>query len=109
MLVSDYIKQKIQSFGFTLSEADLLDIVIIAEVSGDNEYSKENMQNISIAIAHFIPSLLVHPTSCSVSENGHSKSRSYDINGIKEYYNFLCKTYNLKNELSPSVTFIKLC
>ena len=57
---------------------------------------------VSVAIAKFIPSLLLRATS--ISESGFSMS--WNIQGIKDY--FLCKQYGLKDELSskPKVTFL---
>ena len=59
---------------------------------------------VSVAIAKFIPSLLLRATS--ISESGFSMS--WNIQGIKDYYSFLCKKYGLKDELSnnPKVTFL---
>lgn len=108
MIISDYIKQKFQSFGISLSEADLVEMNLSSGVDPDGEMTEDNLQSISVAIARFIPSLLLRATSKSVSENGHSKSLSWDIYGIKSYYSFLCNKYGLKDELNtdkPKVTF----
>lgn len=96
MTVNDYILQKFQTFGVNLSEADLFDICLNAKISGQTR--------VSVAIAKFIPSLLLRATS--ISESGFSMS--WNIQGIKDYYSFLCKRYGLKDELSdkPKVTFL---
>lgn len=106
MTASDYIKQKFQSFGIQLSEADLLEILLSS--GGVNEIDKDGVDILSVAIARFIPSLLLRATSKSVSENGHSKSLSWDISGIKSYYSYLCNRYGLEDELNTDkakVTF----
>jgi hypothetical protein len=106
MTASDYIKQKFQSFGIQLSEADLLEILLSS--GGVNEVDKDGVDILSVAIARFIPSLLLRATSKSVSENGHSKSLSWDISGIKSYYSYLCNRYGLEDELNTDkakVTF----
>lgn len=106
MTASDYIKQKFQSFGIQLSEADLLEILLSS--GGVDEVDKDGVDILSVAIARFIPSLLLRATSKSVSENGHSKSLSWDISGIKSYYSYLCNRYGLEDELNtdkPKVTF----
>lgn len=108
MIISDYIKQKFQSFGISLSEADLVEINLSSGVDPDREMAKDDLPSISVAIARFIPSLLLRATSKSVSENGHSKSLSWDIAGIKAYYSFLCAQYGLEDKLNtdrPKVTF----
>ena len=51
---------------------------------------------VSVAIAKFIPSLLLRATS--ISESGFSMS--WNLQGIKDYYSFLCEKYGLKDELS---------
>ncbi len=109
MTVNDYISQKFQTFGINLSEADLLEISLSSEISGEDEMDQSNIGLVSVAMAKFIPSLLLRANSKSVSENGHSKSQSWDISGIKEYYAFLCKKYGLDDELNtdkPKVKFL---
>ncbi|WP_319505106.1 DUF6706 family protein [Bacteroides graminisolvens] len=100
MIVSDYIKQKFQTFGIQLSEADLLDISL--EVN--DEVTDDNKLKISVSIAKFIPSLLLRAQS--ISESGFSMS--WNIQGVKDYYSWACKEYGLKDELSnkPKVTFL---
>ena len=104
MTVSEYISQKFQSFGINLSEADLLDMCLNAKISGEDEMNADCHGRVSVAIAKFIPSLLLRATS--ISESGFSMS--WDTKGIKDYYSFLCKRYGLKDELSnkPKVTFL---
>ena len=105
MTVNDYIQQKFQTFGIQLSEADLLDIVEDAGLkNGSVERDVSNKARVSVAIAKFIPSLLLRATS--ISESGFSMS--WNLEGIKQYYSFLCKMYGLKDELGnkPKVTFL---
>lgn len=100
MTISDYIKQKFQTFGIQLSEADLLDV----GETGEGEVNEDNKDRINVAIVKFIPSLLLRATS--ISESGFSMS--WNIQGIKDYYSWACKQYGLKDELSnkPKVTFL---
>lgn len=104
MTVNDYISQKFQTFGIQLSEADLLDMCLNSKISGEDEMNQDCQTRVLVAIAKFIPSLLLRATS--ISESGFSMS--WDIKGIKEYYSWLCKQYGLKDELSnkPKVTFL---
>lgn len=104
MTVNEYISQKFQSFGINLSEADLLDMCLNAKISGEDEMNKDCYGRVSVAIAKFIPSLLLRATS--ISESGFSMS--WNIQGIKDYYSLLCKQYGLKDELSskPKATFL---
>ena len=103
MTVNEYISQKFQTFGIQLSEADLLDMCLASKISGEYEMSEDCQTRVSVAIAKFIPSLLLRATS--ISESGFSMS--WNIEGIKQYYSFLCKQYGLKDELSnkPKVSF----
>lgn len=75
-----------------------------SKISGEDEMNEDCQTRVSVAIAKFIPSLLLRATS--ISESGFSMS--WDIKGIKEYYSWLCKQYGLKDELSnkPKVTFL---
>lgn len=109
MTVTDYIKGKFQTFGITVSEADILELSLSSGISGEDEMNQQNIGLVSVALADFIPSLLLRTTSKSVSENGHSKSQSWDISGIKEYYAFLCRKYGLEDELNtdkPKIKFL---
>jgi hypothetical protein len=100
MIISDYIKLKFQTFGIQLSEADLLDI----SLGLDEEVTFDNKLKVDVAIAKFVPSLLLRAQS--ISESGFSMS--WNIQGIKDYYSWACKQYGLKDELSnkPKVTFL---
>lgn len=109
MTVADYIKGKFQAFGITVSEADLLEMSLSSSISREEELSQQNIGRVSVAMVGFIPSLLLRANSKSVSENGHSKSQSWDISGIKEYYAYLCRKYGLEDELNadkPKVKFL---
>nr|WP_320058784.1 DUF6706 family protein [uncultured Bacteroides sp.] len=100
MIIGDYIKLKFQTFGIRLSEADLLDI----SLGLDEEVTTDNKLKVDVAIARFVPSLLLRAQS--ISESGFSMS--WNIQGIKDYYSWACKQYGLKDELSnrPKVTFL---
>lgn len=103
MTVKEYISSKFQSFGIQVSEADLLDMSLNANVSPDDEVTSTGA--ISVAIAKFIPSLLLRATS--ISESGFSMS--WNTQGIKDYYSLLCRQYGLKDELNdnkPKIRFI---
>ncbi|MCD8265986.1 MAG: hypothetical protein LUC33_02415 [Prevotellaceae bacterium] len=108
MTVAEYIKGRFSSFGFTLTEADLLDITGEAGVDGEAEMTDAVRDAVSVGIARFIPSLLLRGSSWSVSENGHSRSESRDTKGIMDYYAYLCRRYGLDDELTdkPKVRFL---
>lgn len=98
MTINDYIQQKFQTFGVQLSEADLLDMCLSGNVNGEDEMNQDCHTYVSVAIAKFIPSLLLRATS--ISESGFSMS--WNIQGIKDYYSFLCKKYGLKDEVNSN-------
>ena len=105
MTVSDYIKGKFQTFGITVSEADLLELSLSSGISGEDEMSQQNIGLVSVAMVGFIPSLLLRATS--INENGFSVS--WNVEGIKQYYAFLCKKYGLKDDINTdkaTVTFL---
>lgn len=104
MTVNDYIQQRFQTFDIQLSEADFFDMCLNANISGEDEMNEDCHGRVSVAIAKFIPSLLLRATS--ISENGFSMS--WDTKGVKEYYSFLCKKYGLEDTLSdkPKVRFL---
>lgn len=105
MTVKEYISGKFQSFGIQVSEADLLDMSLNAKKELSDEVSRDVIDAISVAMARFIPSLLLRATS--ISESGFSMS--WNIQGIKDYYSLLCKQYGLKDELNdnkPKIRFL---
>ena len=71
----------------------------------EDEVTADMMDSISVAIARFIPSLLLRATS--IGESGFSMS--WNIQGIKDYYSLLCRQYGLKDELNdnkPKILFL---
>lgn len=98
MSIKEYISSKFQSFGIQVSEADLLDMSLNARVNIEDDVDADVIDNISVAIARFIPSLLLRPTS--INESGFSMS--WNTQGVKDYYSLLCKKYGLKDELNDN-------
>lgn len=104
MNVRDYISSKFQSFGIQVSEADLLDMSLNARVNIEDDVDADVIDNISVAIARFIPSLLLRPTS--INESGFSMS--WNTQGVKDYYYLLCRKYGLKDELNDNKPKIRI-
>ena len=104
MNVRDYISSKFQSFGIQVSEADLLDMSLNARVNIEDDVDADVIDNISVAIAQFIPSLLLRPTS--INESGFSMS--WNTQGVKDYYSLLCRKYGLKDELNDNKPKIRI-
>lgn len=104
MIVREYISSKFQSFGIQVSEADLLDMSLNARVNIEDDVDADVIDNISVAIAQFIPSLLLRPTS--INESGFSMS--WNSQGVKDYYSLLCKKYGLKDELNDNKPKIRI-
>lgn len=104
MTVKEYISSKFQSFGIQVSEADLLDMSLNAKKELSDEVNRDAIDAISVAMAHFVPSLLLRATS--ISESGFSMS--WNIQGIKDYYSLLCRQYGLKDELNDNKPKIRI-
>lgn len=104
MSIKEYISSKFQSFGIQVSEADLLDMSLNARVNIEDDVDADVIDNISVAIARFIPSLLLRPTS--INESGFSMS--WNTQGVKDYYSLLCKKYGLKDELNDNKPKIRI-
>ena len=75
-----------------------------AKMDIDDDVTADGLDAISVAIARFIPSLLLRATS--ISESGFSMS--WNIQGIKDYYYLLCKQYGLKDELNDNKPKIRI-
>ncbi|SHG31932.1 DUF6706 family protein [Dysgonomonas macrotermitis] len=99
MKVKDYISTKFQSFGISLSEADLVDITLSTKIDLESEISNENKRAVEISMAGFIPALLLR-----ANWSQGDMSESYNSQGVKDYYSYLCKLYGLKDQLSPKPT-----
>ena len=104
MNIKEYISDKFQSFGIQVSEADLLDMSLNARVNIEDDVDADVIDNICVAIARFIPSLLLRPTS--INESGFSMS--WNTQGVKDYYSLLCKKYGLKDELNDNKPKIRI-
>ena len=104
MTVKEYISSKFQSFGIQVSEADLLDMSLNARVNIEDDVDADVIDKISVAIARFIPSLLLRPSS--INESGFSMS--WNTQGVKDYYSLLCKKYGLKDELNDNKPKIRI-
>ena len=104
MSIKEYISSKFQSFGIQVSEADLLDMSLNARVNIEDDVDADVIDNISVAIARFIPSLLLRPTS--INESGFSMS--WNTQGVKDYYSLLCRKYGLKDELNDNKPKIRI-
>ena len=94
MTVRDYIEQKFSSYG-TLTEADILEFSLNTNLSPDEEVSKDILPEVELGMIGLIPSLLLRPTS--VTESGFSIS--WDKDGLRRYYLYLCG----KNDVTPEV------
>lgn len=99
MKVKDYISTKFQSFGISLSEADLVDITLSTNIDLESDISTGNKRAVEISMAGFIPSLLLR-----ANWSQGDMSESYNSQGVKDYYSYLCKLYGLKDQLSPKPT-----
>lgn len=104
MSIKEYISSKFQSFGIQVAEADLLDMSLNARVNIEDDVDADVIDNISVAIARFIPSLLLRPSS--INESGFSMS--WNTQGVKDYYSLLCKKYGLKDELNDNKPKIRI-
>lgn len=105
MTIKEYISSRFQSYGINLSEADLLDMCLNAQKDLGDELTADTIGSVSVAIARFIPSLLLRATS--INESGFSMS--WNTQGIKDYYFLVCKQYGLEDELNdnkPKIRFL---
>ena len=75
-----------------------------AKVAIDDDVMSDNVDSISVAIARFIPSLLLRPSS--INESGFSMS--WNTQGVKDYYSLLCRKYGLKDELNDNKPKIRI-
>lgn len=98
MTIKDYITSKFQTFGIQMSEADLLDVWFNDQ---GNELTAEIKPSVEIAMANFIPQLLLRPQS--VSESGFSMS--FNPQSLKDYYSYLCSYYGLPDQFKPTIRF----
>jgi hypothetical protein len=106
MKIGDHIRQLFSGFNFPLNDAAIAEIEH-GGIKADEEYSSENHDKMMLAVLSFAPILMLSPSSYSVSENGHSKSVGFNIDGFLRWYSFMCKKYGVKDELNADKPRIK--
>lgn len=99
MTAAEYIRDRFSRFGVALTEADMMEASFLSGLDMESDVAG-SVGKADTAIAGLIVSMLASPMSKSVSENGHSKSQSWDIAGIKDYYAALCRRYGLDDEIN---------
>lgn len=104
MIVSEYIKQKFQTFDIDISDSEILDICINSDINCEDEISSDIRPKVFFGIAKFIPYLLLRAKSISEGD----VSKSWDIQGIKDFYSWICNELGIKNELTykPKLKFL---
>lgn len=100
MTIKEYIKQKFQTFGIQLSEADILDISLSNGLNVDDEVASQNHSPITVVIVEYIPNLLLRASS--FTEN--KLSMSWDTNSLKSFYSLKCKEYGMDDLLNEGST-----
>lgn len=94
MNISQYIINKLSSFEYELDAAEVSVLLNAQGISPEQPLSVENMVAGKLIIAEFIPQLLPLP---DVSQGKYSVKRNAE--GLKAYYNLLCKELGIDNEL----------
>lgn len=106
--IGEHIKQLFGGFNIPLNEAAVLEIAQRG-INPNERYTSEVHEKMMLAVLDFAPLLMLSPASYSVSENGHSKSVSFNADGFMRWYSLLCKKYGVKNELDterPRIKFL---
>lgn len=108
--VSEHIKQLFSGFNLPLNDAALSEIAVKSkDFKLTDEYTNVNHAKVMKAVLGFAPILMLSPTSYSVSENGHSKSKGFNMDGFLRWYGLMCKRYGVTDELNrerPKITFL---
>lgn len=97
MTVKEYIQHRFGSFGYDMSEADVLDITLPAGLTGDEAVNEATHARVSVAIARYIPTLLLRAQTIREGDF----QLSWDVSGIRAYYAHLCRKYGIADELNP--------
>lgn len=99
MTVREYITSKFQSFGITMSEADLFDVSLSVDL--DDEMTSENRSKVFLALVKtVIPQWLLRAKS--VSENGFSIS--WDNDSLLKYFSWLCNELGIDDDLNGTTS-----
>jgi len=111
MTIGEYVQGLLGQYGIRVTEAELL--LMLADtrlaVDGSDTMSTGLVDVLNLAMVRLIPYLMTLPAARSVAENGHSVSVTYDKEGLLALYDYLCRRYNLDNQLDgdrPTVTFV---
>ena len=95
MLIADFIKEKFQKFGVTLSITELEALLLDNSIAADQTYTTSSSKKAKTALLQIIPEILVMP---SVSEGGYSVR--FDKDGILAYYKVLCSELGIEDKLN---------
>lgn len=99
MTIKEYITDKFQSFGITLSKADLFDVSM--SVNMNDDMTSENRNRVYLAlIKTVIPQWLLRAKT--VSENGFSIS--WDSEALLKWYSWLCSELGIEDELNGTTS-----
>ena len=96
MKVSQFISQKLGSFGVTITEADLFEALTDTGLNEDDEMTSDATKAVNLGLISFIPQILARPTH--ISEGG--VSISWDRSGLMDYYRLLCRQYGIEDALT---------
>lgn len=89
MTIGQYISSKFRAFGVT--EAQLADVTVAADIDPGEEYSRENATAVGKAMLPLLEELILAPRQRSISEQGFSVS--WDFDGLGRWYMWLSRKY----------------
>ena len=100
MLVTEYIEVKLTKFGIEVSKTELDAVLIEFSIGVAEEISDiASLKKAKVALASMLPEMLV---MANVTEGGYSVN--WNIEGIKEYINYLNKQLGLKSTTNPVIS-----
>lgn len=108
MTKGEHIRQLFGGFKITLSDAALMEIAC-GGIDMDSEFTPADHDSVMYAVLRFAPILMLSPSSWSVSENGHSRSSGFNMDGFLKWYSLMCKRYGVSDELNtekPRIRFL---
>jgi hypothetical protein len=98
MILKDYIQQKFQSFGYSISD-DMVSVACLSEgIDSAVELVTDNVGYGDYMMCILIPDVMMRPDS--ISEGGISVS--YKKENIEKYYRLLCKRFGIEDKLTDA-------
>lgn len=98
--IGDYITGKLTKFGVSITPEDVSISLMLADLTSDDLYTKDNYLQVETIIVNMIPELLLRP-----DKSQGDASIKFDKSGILNYYRLKCGQLGIPNQIDGGDNF----